>query len=520
MSRDIFRLEEARLALQRSLDAARPRAQRNRLGQFATPSALAAEMLHYGLALLTPGEPLRFLDPAVGSGSFYAALRALVPRRRIAAALGFEVDAHFAAAARELWGGEGLAVRVEDFTRAAPGRRFNLLVCNPPYVRHHHLKADDKVRLRLRTRRVSGMRLGGLAGLYGHFIGLAHPWLAEGGIAGWLVPSEFMDVRYGQALKRYLLTRVTLLHIHRFDPEDVQFADALVSSAIVWFRGIPPPVDHHVRFTLGGSLLAPRLVRDLPARALRPEGKWTRSCSGTLRGGSAVPRLASFFRIQRGIATGGNRYFILPESRIVELDLPRQALRPILPGPRYLPDDEVKARYDGTPEIAHRLFLLDLDLGEDEIGARYPSLAAYLVEGRARGVHAGYLCRHRAPWYRQERRPAAPIVCTYLGRMGGARAGPFRFILNGSRATVSNVYLAMYPSQPLAGVLERDPAAIREVWSMLRAIEPEELLGEARVYGGGLHKLEPRELARVRIPELAEWLAAQGVHGRRNAARA
>jgi hypothetical protein len=45
-----------------------------------------------------------------------------------------------------------------------------------------------------------------------------------------------MDVNYGKAVKHYLLSRVTLLHIHRFDPNGVQFADALVSSAVVWFR--------------------------------------------------------------------------------------------------------------------------------------------------------------------------------------------------------------------------------------------------------------------------------------------
>jgi adenine-specific DNA-methyltransferase len=33
-----------------------------------------------------------------------------------------------------------------------------------------------------------------------------------------LIPSEFMDVKYGGPLKQYLLDKVTLLRIHRFDP--------------------------------------------------------------------------------------------------------------------------------------------------------------------------------------------------------------------------------------------------------------------------------------------------------------
>jgi hypothetical protein len=38
---------------------------------------------------------------------------------------------------------------------------------------------------------------------------------------------------------------------------------------------------------------------------------------------------------------------------------------------------------------------------------------------------------------------------------------------------------------------------MRRVWEVLNAIAPEQILSEGRVYGGGLHKLEPSELANV-----------------------
>jgi hypothetical protein len=120
-----------------------------------------------------------------------------------------------------------------------------------------------------------------------------------------------------------------------------------------------------------------------------------------------------------------------------------------------------------------------------------------LEEGKARGLHERYLCSHRSPWYSQENRPAAPIVCTYLGRHNTKRTKPFRFILNNSRATVANVYLAMYLRPALKRCLERDPMLIRRIWEVLNQLTPQQLLGEGRVYGGGLHKLEPRELANV-----------------------
>ena len=64
----------------------------------------------------------------------------------------------------------------------------------------------------------------------------------------------------------------------------------------------------------------------------------------------------------------------------------------------------------------------------------------------------------------------------------------------------------MYPTPILARAMARDPGLIRRVWQALNAITPDQLLGEGRVYGGGLHKLEPNELASVPVPQIAALL--------------
>ncbi|MGH9444354.1 MAG: Eco57I restriction-modification methylase domain-containing protein [Terriglobia bacterium] len=500
--------EQQRIVLQARLDGEKTQSERNRLGQFATPTALAQGILKYAASLLPPGEKVRFLDPAIGTGSFYSALCDVFPAKRIAEGLGFEIDSHYAKPAAGLWKDSGLVVKLADFTHAKPSPRFNVVICNPPYVRHHHLGKDEKMRLRLRTQRASGMKVSGLAGLYCHFIGLAHAWMAEGAVASWLIPSEFMDVNYGQAIKRYLLDRVTLLHIHRFDPNDVQFADALVSSTVVWFRNTPPPKNHTVTFSFGGTLIAPQLSRLVPAHALALEAKWTRFPVAGMRSQSKMPTISDFFQIKRGVATGHNEYFILSEREINSRGLPMEAFSPILPSPRYLPENEILADRQGNPRIERRRFLLDTKLSESEIQRRFPALYAYLEEGKARGLQERYLCQHRTLWYGQEQRAPAPIVCTYIGRGDTRNGRPFRFILNHSRATVANVYLAMYPTAGLAHALARTPDLIRRVWEVLNAIPPDQLLGEGRVYGGGLHKLEPRELANVPVPAIAALLPA------------
>ncbi len=499
-------LEQRRLALQEELDAGKTQRERNRMGQFATPTGLAADILRYARGHLGKNKKVRFIDPAIGTGSFYSALRDAFPESRIDAALGYEIDAHYGTPAARLWEGTGLDIRLEDFTEAvAPqeSQGFNLLICNPPYVRHHHIVNGEKRRLRARTQVACGVEINGLAGLYCYFLGLSHAWMTSGGLAGWLIPSEFMDVNYGRSVKRYLLDKVRLLHVHRFDPNDVQFGDALVSSAVVWFRKEAPQPGQEVRFTYGGSLERPKVERLVAVETLRRDPKWTRYPMQEGFNLGDTPVLGDFFRIKRGLATGDNSYFILAAEEIERRELPYEAFRPILPSPRYLPGDEVAADSAGNPVLDRRLFLLDCPLEEAEIGRKYPPLWRYLEEGKSRDIAKRYLCRHRRPWYAQENRPPAPFVCTYLGRSDKKNGRPFRFILNHSRATAANVYLMLYPKEPVARALAERPELKRRIWQLLNAICPSAMLGEGRVYGGGLHKLEPKELGNVPSTALA-----------------
>jgi hypothetical protein len=140
------------------------------------------------------------------------------------------------------------------------------------------------------------------------------------------------------------------------------------------------------------------------------------------------------------------------------------------------------------------------------VKGKYPLLWEYLEMGVRQGISDRYLCKHRSPWYSQEKRPPSPFLCTYMGRQDTGRGRPFRFILNHSRATATNVYLMLYPKPALAKVLLDRPELLKEVWQALDRISDEALMGEGRVYGGGLHKLEPRELGNALADKILKLL--------------
>jgi hypothetical protein len=169
--------------------------------------------------------------------------------------------------------------------------------------------------------------------------------------------------------------------------------------------------------------------------------------------------------------------------------------------------DVIERDSDGYPIITPRLVLIDCPLPEDVIKAEYPSFWRYLQKGKDAGIDTTYLASKRTPWYSQERRLPAPFLSTYMGRTRNG-AKPFRVIWNKSDATAHNVYLLLYPKPEMNAALRREPSLYSVLFEQLQSIEGDALIGEGRVYGGGLHKMEPKEMERVSLEGRAESLLA------------
>lgn len=508
--RDLSLTESNRLQLQTAIDSSKGIEDRRRLGQFATPFELAHEIVSYGLTLQNEKE-LSFLEPAIGTGSFYSALLLECSKQSkiLKSATGIELDNDFYSAACKLWGDTGINLINDDFTEAKCFERANMLISNPPYVRYHYISQEHKTKLAAMTKNETGLSLSGLAGLYCYFILCAHKWLAPNAICGWLIPSEFMDVNYGSVLKQYLLNNVRLIRIHRYNPESCKFDDALVSSCVVWFKNEIVTENYNIEFSYGGTHEKPEISRQIDKNTLENHRKWTRFSEkeniNRQSYSSNTPTLGDFFTIKRGLATGDNDFFILSKEQIDDLDLDMQFFTPILPSPRHLKCDEVFSDKDGHPRLDTQSFLLSCTLPEDEIKEHHPSIWNYLNGGKDTTAQK-YLCKNRKVWYFQENRTATPFLCSYMGRGKSEHSAPFRFILNHTNAIATNSYLMLYPKAFLSEAITQSPDVLHKIWEILTNITASDLECEGRIYGGGLKKIEPKELSYVKCPRLAELL--------------
>ncbi len=507
---DLSLTESERIQLQTAIDNSKSIEHRRRFGQFATPYELAREIISYGLTLQNEKE-ISFLEPAIGTGSFYSALLSECSKqlKSVKSAAGIELDDDFYAVACKLWGDTNINLVNGDFTETDCFEKINFLISNPPYVRHHYIGQEQKTKLSTITKNETGLSLSGLAGLYCYFILCSHKWLAPNAICGWLIPSEFMDVNYGSTLKEYLLNNVHLLRVHRYNPKNCKFDDAMVSSCVVWFKNETVFGNYDIEFSYGGTHEEPEISKSIDRNTLEKHRKWTHfperaNITGKPQS-SYIPTLGDFFTIKRGLATGDNDFFILSKEQIDELDLDMKFFIPILPSPRHLKCDEVFSDKDGHPCLNTQYFLLRCTLSEDEVQEHYPSIWNYLNRGKDTTAQK-YLCKSRKVWYFQENRSATPFLCSYMGRGRNENMAPFRFILNHTNAIATNSYLMLYPKDFLSKVITQSPDILHKVWEILTNITASDLECEGRIYGGGLKKIEPKELAYVKCPQLAELL--------------
>lgn len=494
-------IESLRQGLQIEIDGRKDIESRRRMGQFSTPHDLSYQIVSETLPYLQSSHhSLKVLETSMGIGSFVASSLLVMPDR-IKEVRGYELDDDFHAAAVKLWKGQPVKPIKGDFTKATPEEIFDVVFSNPPYVRHHAIGFDEKIRLQKLVQETLGIRISGLAGLYCHFMLLSYLWMKPGAVGVWLIPSEWMSVNYGSALREFLTSKAKILRVHRFDADDVRFSDALVSSCVVWFKK-EPSEQEDVLFTYGADIQKPSREDRIAVESLRSLNKWP---PRTVTARKSAAKVGEYFTIRRGIATGDNAFFVLQEDDAKRLQIPRQYLKPILPSPRYLEVDHVTADNSGVPLNTRRQFLFDCT-GSDQQGLPV-SVREYLARG-AETTGRKKLCSSRNVWYEQEQRMPTRFLCSYMGR-GDGKTSPVRFILNDSDAIVANSFLMLYPKPEVQQLIERDPGSSEVIWQMLTRIPSSEIMASGRSYGGGLYKVEPKELANVPCRALADWVRKQ-----------
>ncbi|MBX0313120.1 MAG: SAM-dependent methyltransferase [Sulfurihydrogenibium sp.] len=460
---------------------------RKKLGQFFTPMSIADFMTEWVIR----NEGNSILDPALGLGVFFRSIIKNHPNRvKGFKFTGYEIDKKMAEAAKNILSNIDANIEIlnKDHLTEDWDKKYDGIVCNPPYLKFHDYKSKDALLEMFRTK--LGIELSGFTNIYTLFMLKSILQLKEGGRAAYIVPSEFLNSNYGKSIKKYIKKSGTLRFVIIIDFNTNVFEDAITTSSILLFAN-----DRHneeVEFIniknfdelnlIQNYILSYPITRSkgkvIKIRELDEAQKW-RIYYQELNGNkykNLVP-LSKYAKVSRGIATGSNEFFMFSESKRIKYGIRMEFLLPCLAKASYTKkhfftnEDFIELKRADKP-----VYLLNAtDLSDD-------NLREYISLGEKEGVHKRYLTSHRTPWYSIENRLPAPILATVFNRNG------LKFIKNDAGVYNLTTFHCVYPNTNaitkidlLMAYLITDVA--KEIFDDYR-----------REYGKGLRKFEPNDL--------------------------
>ena len=463
--------------------------QRRLLGATYTPPEIVSSMVAW---IAANHRPSRIVDPGTGSARFLLAAGRALPD---ASLVGVEIDPLAALVARANLTAAGFDNRsrviVADYRTADISDRggTTAYVGNPPYVRHHQIEPAGKKWLADSAERL-GLNTNGLAGLHAHFLVATALRVRSGDIGSFVTSAEWLDVNYGRLLRDLIATRLGGVSIHLIDPEATPFSDAATTAAVTCFEvGTTTASIRMKRVSDAAALGALDDGCRLSRERLRTASRWTPLLDRAPKPPDGYIELGELCRVHRGAVTGANKTWITDSS---DPALPSEVLLPAITRARELfdaPDGELSTSRNLLAVIG---LPADLDVFDAADRAR---IERFLRAARRRGIQAGYIARHRSPWWSVRLREPAPILATYMARR------PPAFVRNTAAVRHVNVAHGIYPRETMP-VPTLDALA-----TALRAAAPSAV---GRTYAGGLVKFEPSEMARIHVPdpEMLEAMAA------------
>ena len=447
---------------------------RRDLGQFATPPHVGEFMASW--VVQQPDD--RVLDPGIGAGQLsYQVLSRKMSKNAedpLADLTGIDIDEisiSMASTALKLADGDSSPdLHQGDFIRFSPlysggGRlqKYDGVIGNPPYSRHQALDNQMKVDLNLVVSKETGYEFLQKTPLYGYFLVHSAQFLEPGGRAAFIVPSKFMETKFGRNLKDYLLQEFEIHSIVQLDDSVEIFEGVRTRPSILLLEEGSPASDHETQFvrlnewpSTGSAeeyLSGPETLVDEPEvefatrvaqDILTPTEKWTDYFSETdLRELiEEVPELVAFSdisTIKRGIATGKNDFFCLSSDDVEAHQIPIDYRKKIMRTARGLEildirnSDWKQWRDDGDDVWLLYCFEDGEILDKSEIDSE--AVLEYLQKGENKGVTDGTLVSRRNPWYRVDARDPAPVLGKYMNRDG------FQFYRNDiDLLTLNNVH--------------------------------------------------------------------------------
>lgn len=459
------------------------------LGQVETPEPVAELMARWVMST----KPASVLDPAAGLGTLLEACHRECGKAQL---VGVERDVGTLRRAKAQ-APRGTKLILADYLLADSGV-FDGIIANPPYVKAQRLEYAESDWRYFEER--FGTPLDRATNLYALFLLKIWEDLAPRGRAAVLLPSEFLNANFGEEIKDRLLRALRPAGIVIFSPTLNVFAEALTTSAIIFLQkgsALTAPLRAMKANTLEEAsafvdeLLSypavERRVRYTDFAQFKPRDKWLNvllNGASPCESAQFTRRVGDYFDCRRGIATGANEFFCLSASGLREHNLDLDHVEPCVT--KAVDASGLvfsRAKFEALVAQDRRCYLLNPR-------RRGSGLEHYLKKGEGLAIPLRHLPSHRPVWYRPENRAVADVWVAVFSREN------VKFILNTSGAKNLTCFHGLYAKagyENLAPLLALflNSSGGRDAFAQVN-----------RFYGGGLNKLEPKDVEAMPCPEM------------------
>lgn len=306
---------------------------------------------------------------------------------------------------------------------------FDLVLANPPYVRHGHIDSDYKQELLQQYASLEPSPVDKTSDLYCYFFARANEFLRPDGVQIFICSNSWLDSRFGNRLQQYLLTKTHIISLID-SRKKKQFSDADINTIVSIIRKSKPKDTNFVMlegdFYVSIESQTLRNVMTISQQQLFQSGLDSQGIYGGQRLSlfHRAPRiyfqlidalkpqsceLQQLAQIRRGPSTGANEFFFMNEQEIEMYDIEEEFLHQILRRPA-----ECQSIRTSLSNRSEHLF----SCSRSKESIAKSSALSYIHHGESKGYHQASTCRSRKFWYNVNPSDAAHIL--WMETMGSS----------------------------------------------------------------------------------------------------
>ncbi len=476
---------------------------KKKLGAYYTPQNLCQILANWAIT----DSNSKILEPSFGQCGFLEAskvrlteLGCSLPKEQI---YGCDIDPNAFEFLKKILGSSinDKKFILEDFMKLFSGvhwsNDFNASIGNPPYISAHNLTIDQKKDYIKRWKKI-GLNIEQRASLWAHFLLHTTTFIAPNGRLAWVLPGAILQADYAVGIREYLgmifENTICILMEQRFFLGEGTEEETVILLAK---NKLPQENPKPICFAYASTLTE---LQDIICRwDLAPwEGKFVTArpsylCTNPdalsvyedLAKNTNCQKLDSLIKLNIGMVTGANSFFVINEATRKEHDLPKNELRFVLSkikqakGLSYSIED-----HHESLDTNFRGYLLHV-----EGVSKNSNIEKYLSQYQQDKIDNNKTFLKRKDWHAPDDNLAPDAFLSVMNHYGP------RMVLNEANVNCTNtIHRAYFLDQELS-LIQKNLITI----SLLTSFSQLSAEFTGRRYGSGVLKHEPTEMKKILV---------------------